>query len=67
MDFSLLLIFPFCLIFIHLILIVFKKKYIIHFICKKNVKNIEDLIDEIIHEIENIKNDICKSYGNRQT
>jgi len=31
----------------------------------KNVKNIEDLIDEIINEIEDVKNEICKSYGNR--
>jgi len=33
----------------------------------KNVKNIEDLVDEIINEIEDVKNEICKSYGNRQT
>jgi len=33
----------------------------------KNIKNIEDLIDEIINEIEDVKNEICKSYGNRQT
>jgi hypothetical protein len=33
----------------------------------KNVKNIEYLIDEIINEIEDVKNEICKSYGNRQT